>query len=311
MYSKFFVRHSFIEKHGCKNSLVVVDNSLSLGIVDLNIKYLQANHFRKLNFEKGYSILLENFLYSKKQIQFNYYLLNSKRNFLSYIPLFFKKLRALRSSKKILILINAKRGGFRCFFNGTSGFFPFKHFFHLIWLKEKQELRLLFNREKNKKIESKNDLKFLFPFFYNKGLWQKFRVRLNKSFNKKFEISFLKLLRKILLLDKSRIASICFIINLVLKEKFLKICKDKLGTCQKLFNLNSLLVKKGCILPRSSYVFVFYKLKFKIKNNYYNFSMGKRTKLKRRKNMFFKSRVKLVFLSFMKPNFKKGNVLNY
>ena len=78
LYSKFFVRHSFIEKHGCKNSLVVVDNSLSLGIVDLNIKYLQANHFRKLNFEKGYSILLENFLYSKKQIQFNYYLLNSK-----------------------------------------------------------------------------------------------------------------------------------------------------------------------------------------------------------------------------------------
>ena len=51
---------------GVENSLVVVDDNSSLGIVDFNIKYLQMNYFRKLSFEKGYSILLENFLYSKK-----------------------------------------------------------------------------------------------------------------------------------------------------------------------------------------------------------------------------------------------------
>ena len=119
------------------------------------------------------------------------------------------------------------------------------------------------------------------------------------------------MLQKSLLFDKLKSHDIYFIIYLLLKEKFLEILKNRFVIPRKLFNLNDLSAKRGCILPRNFYVFIFYKLKFRVKNNYYNFSMRNRVKFKRKKKLFFKSRVKLVFLSHTKSNLKKRNVLDY
>jgi len=314
LYGKFFVRHSYGDEHDFRKSLAVVDDNSSLGIIDFNLKYFQMNYFGRLRYGKGYSILLENFSYSKNQIQFNYFLFNSKRNFLDYIPLFFKKLRALRSSKKILVLINVKRGGFRCFFSGVCGFFPFKHFFSLIWLRKRLELESFFSSDSNfpqKRSFNGGFKKFLFYFFHNNNMGRKFYIKLKGNSNKEFKISFLSLLQKFLLFDKLKSHGIYFIMHLLSKEKFLDIFRNRFVIPRKLFNLNDLSAKRGSILPRSFYVFIFYKLKFRVKNNYYNFSMRNRVKFKRKKKLFFKSRVKLVFLSHTKSNLKKRNVLDY
>ena len=102
-------------------------------------------------------------------------------------------------------------------------------------------------------------------------------------------------------IDIKLIISVVKQVFTVLKGKYLS---------NRFFNLNSLLVKEGRVLPRNVYGFVFYKLKFRIKNNYYNFFMQNRIKLKKRKKMFFKSKVKLVFLSFVKSKIKKEGVVS-
>ena len=128
--------------------------------------------------------------------------------------------------------------------------------------------------------------KFLFYFFQNNNIRRKFYIKLENNSNKKFKISFLSLLQKSLLFDKLKSHDIYFIIYLLLKEKFLEIFKNRFVIPRKLFNLNDLSAKRGCILPRNFYVFIFYKLKFRVKNNYYNFSMRNRVKFKRKKKLF-------------------------
>lgn len=300
LYNKYFIRHSFVEKYLPESSISIVDDNSNLVTANFNLKYFQRNYFKKLVFEKGYSVLLDNFLYTKKQIQFNYVVLNSQKSFLKYIPLFYKKLRALRSSKKVLILINAKRGGFRCFFNGTCGFFPFKHFFYLVKLNQKYKLAWFFNQIQNKDIQFIKFLRSSCMFLQNDTVFNRFYVRIKKSSKKGFKIPIFQFLYLILKggrnIDIELFTSVVKRIFTVLKGKYLS---------NRFFNLNSLLVKEGRVLPRNVYGFVFYKLKFRIKNNYYNFFMQNRIKSKRRKKMFFKSKVKLVFLSFVKSKIKK------
>ena len=297
VYNKYFIRHSFVNKHILESSVTVIDDNSSLGAVNLNLNFFKKNYFKKLVFERGHSVSLDNFLYTKKQIEFNYFTLNSQRSFLNYIPLFFRKLRALRSSKKVLILVNAKRGGFRCFFNGTCGFFPFKHFFHLVKLNEKYEFEWFFNQIQNKDIQAARFRQFLHMFVRNDILFHKFHVNLKKD-SSVFKLSIFKFLDLV-----SSLGNFSRFFSLFKKEAFLAL-KEKYFF-NNFFNLKNLALKKGRVLPRNAFAFVFYKLKFKIKNNYYNFFMRNNARLKTRKKLFFKSRVKLVFLSFIKSKTKK------
>ena len=310
LYTKYFIRHSFTENLGSDKFLTIVDNNFNFGTVNLNLKFFQKNYFRKLRFGRGHTISLDTFLYKNKQVQFNYFLLNSKRSSLNFIFLFFKRLKALRSSKKVLVLVSPKRGGFRCYFNGTFGFFPFKHFFHLVNIKEKRKEELIFydnqlsvncNFVDNNNFSLKNYRQLIFLlFFRNKSVWQNLFVKLKKNRTAEIRIPFLKFVKYEVLNNRFNFEKLSFLARCFLLKEKSDVFDKKSLLFTRFLKLNTILAKDGRVLPKNLYAFIFYKLKFRIKNNYYNFFIKNRIRLKKKKKLFFRSRVKLVFLSFVK-----------
>merc|ERR1711998_45715 len=117
LYAKYFVRYSFVEKLKSNKLRTIVDNNYNLNTLNLNLNYFKTNYFKKIKYVRGYSILLNNLLYSKKQIQFKFFLFNSKFNLSNYFGNLLQKLRSLRSLKKVFVLVNPVKGGVCGYFN--------------------------------------------------------------------------------------------------------------------------------------------------------------------------------------------------
>lgn len=309
LYAKYFVRYSFVEKLKSNKLRTIVDNNYNLNTLNLNLNYFKTNYFKKIKYVRGYSILLNNLLYSKKQIQFNFFLFNSKFNLSNYFGNLLQKLRSLRSLKKVFVLVNPVKGGVCGYFNGLCGFFPFKHFFQLIKSKNKFKLNLSFYRTKfikEKRSQNlfylKNYLKYFFDIIKNKKLWKFFYIRIkNKKSEKEFKISFLRFV-KLKIFNKITLTKLFFLLKWVLTTKKFVILNQKASSANKFFNLNCL-SRKGFILPQID-SFIFYALKFRAKSNYYNKLVKIKIQKKKKKKRFFKSRLKLVFLFFLKKRNK-------
>merc|ERR1711959_434246 len=221
--------YSSIEKLKSNKLRIIVDNNYNLSTLDINLKYFKINYFKKREYICGYSILLNKFLYSKKQIQFNFFSFNSKFNSLKYFRNLLQKLRSLRSLKKIFILVKPIKGGLRGYFNGLCGFFPFKHFFHL--------------------IKSQNKLKIFFEIIKNQKFWKFFNLRVkNQKIKAEIIISFLKFVN-LKIIDKFTLIKLHFLLKWILNIKKFLILNQKFGLINKFFNLNCL-SKKGLILPQ-------------------------------------------------------------
>ena len=318
IYHKYFIRYSYQKPFDLNNSFKIIDNNSSFQTI--NLKYFQKNYFKKKNFFLiGSSILLDSFVYKKNRFQFKFYLLNSKKFSLNYINIFYNKLRCLQSSKKALVLVKPQRGGLSCYFNGVIGFFPFKHFFRLLNLNLQTRLSrfnlknfFLFKNNYNFILKQKNQkiYKNLLFLLKTNVFLKSFFVSIKKnSFNliknKTIKLSLYKFFYIQILSNRFNSNFFSFFFNIIYKKFNLYYKKRVL--LQNFSKLSFLLFKQGRVLPKILQNFIFYKLKFKIKNNYYNGLMKKKIKFRKKKKRFFKQRLKLIFLAFSQTN----NILSY
>jgi len=298
LYTKYFIRHTFVGRHHA-NNVSVIDNNSQLYTINLNIKYFQKTFFKRKNAKIGFSLCLDNFIYtnSNPQFQFKFYLLTSSLSNSTYINFLFTKLKIIQSSKKILLLVNPKHGGISCFFNGICGFFPRKHVFYLYQkslLKTKFSQLIVSNKEQNRKFSSlaKSFLSNLF-------------IKIKYSFNKEIKISVLKYLQLQLLYGNFTIK---MIFNLVLfnYKKLLAFSKKRYQI--KLLNhLNLLLPNKNHLLPKTLTSFIYYRLSIQSKKRYYNSKIKRKTK--KWKKRLFKTRIKILFLAYIRKKKLKPNKL--
>ena len=318
IYNKYLIRNSYPKTGTSNDALVVIDNNSSF--YALKLKYLKGNttSSKKRTFFSGSSILLNNFVFKKKQFRFEFYSLNAGNLSLDYLDVFFKGLRSLRSSKKALVLIKPQKGGLACYFNGINSFFPFKQFFQVLNMQStfKNSLFSLQNlglKDINlvTKKELKNFVKNLRYFLINGCLERtKFLANLKKKKNStvlKRELGgvtlpLIKNLFRSFLSGKISVALFFGFVRVFMKQLF--IFYERRFLSKRFAKLNFLLAKNGRLVPKMMQTFVFYKLRFKIKSNYYNGIFKKRIKTKKKKKQFFKSYIRIIFLSYLQKKKK-------
>ena len=309
LYAKYFIRHSFNDQLST-NSLAVADNHSLFHVVDLNLKYFSKTFFKKKVFKTGFSLSLENFIYQNSftQSKFKFYLLSSK-SYTNYLDQLFLKLRGIQSKKKVLILVYPKRGGMRCYFNGICSFFPRKHLFFFYYKTNKFNSFLNFDKVSFPKLKPSRKLFFIIKHIIVLSLklqksWQNSIVRLNSSKLQQVKISFFNYLKFQIINKKISYDSLLNVI-LLYYNKLRHQLKTKIRI--QFFHKLSLLLNKKELFPSKLNFFVYYNLSFKSKKRYFNGAIQRKTKKWRRR--FFKSRIKMVILTYIRK--RQSQKLNF
>lgn len=300
LYTKYYIRHSFVDPYSNKK-IELVDNNSTFYNVNLKLKYFQKNYLKKKINNFGFSICLNTFIYSNRypQFQFQFYSLSSKISLPNYIDVLFTKIRALRSTKKVLLLVNLKRGGLRCYFNGVCGFFPRRHvyyFYQNIFDKTPKShslktldrsLRLLLALSyKSKSIRFTKSI-FSTLVFDEDYLWNRSHPRLQY-----FLFKLVQLLRR-----KLTIKTVWALIFIYYKRVIFPYIKTR-SQNSSLYNLDLLLCCNKYILPKKLNSFIYYNLTFFTQKRYFNAKVKRKTRKWRRR--LFKSRIKIVFLAYIR-----------
>jgi len=301
VYNKYLIRKLY-PKNSVNDTLSVIDNNSEFQT--LNLRFIRKNSWKKKEFFLGSSVLLNNFVFQKKQFQFKLYSLNSNNSSLNYLDLFFQRLRSLRSSKKALILVKPQKGGVFCYFNGINSFFPFKQFFQILNSNRNNVLPYFLDEQRSLSNFSQKRLKILLM-----KLFQSFNsdIKIRRSLVQKNTSCTLKESKKFLSLNKliqacfvSRNVSSKVLIGLVsILFQRLNLFTKKRFFSKNFFKLNFLLLKNGRLMPRVLQSFIFYKLRFKVKSQYYNGILKRKTRNKKKKKRFFRSSLRIIFLSYI------------
>jgi hypothetical protein len=299
VYNKYLVRKLY-PKNSVNDILSVIDNNSEFQT--LNLKYIRKNSWKKKEFFLGSSVLLDNFVFQKKQFQFKLYSLNSNNSSLNYLDSFFQRLRSLRSSKKALILVKPQKGGVFCYFNGINSFFPFKQFFQILNLNRNNVLNLepcLLNKSAGLyNVSNKRLKKLLIKLFQYSNSDIKIRRSLvQTNIGPKKFLSLSKLIQTCIISKSVSSKVLIGLVSILLRR--LNLFTKKRFFSKNFSKLNFLLLKNGRLMPRILQSFIFYKLRFKVKSQYYNGILKRKTRNKKKKKRFFRSSLRIIFLSYI------------